>query len=432
MELVLQQTQKLNLVMTVELRQAIALLQYSTADLYDYLVEQEADNPLIELNENDSKISNDRMRRSGSDLKNPIDFAANKESSEREKLLEQVKWLDIEEDEQIILQYLVLNLDENGYMRLEEEEILSQTGANQELLERGINLLQKLEPIGVGARNLSECLVLQLRNDYPEEKITEKIILDHLDKLANKKWQEIAKALEISLSDVQAAFDLIRTLHPRPCNLNSKVVEYLNPDVIIEENEGNFDVYLNDSYLPEVRFNPQYTNILNMKGDQGKYIQDKYRSCKMLINSLEQRRNTILKVTQAIISKQCDFFNKGLSALKPLTLKDIADEIDMHESTVSRATADKIIQTPMGTFDIRVFFTSKLKSENGNSESQTKVKLMMEEFIRNENKYQPYSDQKIAEYFKTKKGITISRRTVAKYRNQLNILPSSKRKEIRV
>src|SRR5699024_4895591 len=145
-----------------------------------------------------------------------------------------------------------------------------------------------------------------------------------------------------------------------------------------------------------------------------------------------QRRNTILKVTQAIISRQRDFFNKGMSALKPLTLKEIADEIDMHESTVSRATSDKVVQTPMGTFDIRMFFTSKLKSENGNSESQTKVKLMMEEFIKNENKYQPYSDQKIAEFFKTKKGITISRRTVAKYRSQLNILPSSKRKEIRV
>ncbi|AXI10313.1 RNA polymerase sigma-54 factor [Oceanobacillus zhaokaii] len=435
MELVLQQKQKLNLMMTVELRQAISLLQYSTIDLYQFIREQELENPLIELVEREDKQLpfDGNMRSGGSDYSknNPIDFLAAEDKDERKKLIEQVRWLDIEEWECNILIYLVNNLDANGYLPLNATEISSLLRIDEETVQHGIALLQQLEPIGVGARNFSECLLLQLKYHYPEEKVTEQIIMHHLENLANKKWQAIASTLKISLSEVKSAFDLIRTLNPRPCILDSRETEYLFPDIIIEKNAGKLDVYLNDGYLPKINFNNQYTDGLHDKNDLN-FVQDKYRSFQMLVNSIEQRRNTILKITQAVLKKQAAFFTDGLTALQPLTLKEIADEINMHESTVSRATSNKTIQTPEGTIDFRIFFTSKIETADGNSTSQTKVKLLLEEFIREENKYKPHSDQKIADHFKTKKGITISRRTVAKYREELNIPSSSKRKEIRI
>ncbi|RDW15419.1 RNA polymerase sigma-54 factor [Oceanobacillus chungangensis] len=435
MELVLQQKQKLNLMMTVELRQAISLLQYSTIDLYHFIRNQESENPLIELVEKEEQhFTFERNSKLGStdySKKNPIDFVANNEEDERKRLTEQVRWLDIAEQERNILLFLVHNLDANGYLPLTVAEISTLLQIDEKAVKNGITLLQQLEPIGVGARNLSECLLLQLNYYYPEEEVVEQIVINYLEDLANKKWQAIAKSLDISLTEVKAAFDLIRTLNPRPCILESRETEYLYPDIILEKNDGKLDVYLNDGYLPKINFNSQYTDRLYDKSDLN-YVQDKFRSYQMLVNSIEQRRSTILKITEAVLQKQSAFFNEGFKALKPLTLKEIADEINMHESTISRATSNKTLQTPEGTFDFRIFFTSKLETEDGNSTSQTKVKLLLEEYIKEENKYKPHSDQKIADYFKTKKGITISRRTVAKYREELNIPSSSKRKEIRI
>lgn len=434
MELVLQQKQKLNLVMTMELRQAIAILQYSTIELYDYLQKQELENPLIELSDREDvhyEKGNIPVKHTGADSKNPIDFLPDKKADEREKLLDQATWLNITDQDRILLNYLVFNLDENGYLPFQEEEIAAELGLDIEVVKNGIQMLQTLEPAGVGARSLAECLYLQARAHYPEASITHDIIKDHLEQLANKKWHDIAKSLNIKLAEVKAAFELIRRLNPRPCRLDDQAIEYVNPDVIVEEAAGKLEVYLNDKYLPKVEFNHSYSKF-GKENALNKYIKDKYKNYQMLISSLEQRKNTILKVTEAIINKQQEFFTKGFSGLQPLTLKEIAEEIDMHESTVSRATTNKFIQTPKGTFDFRIFFTSKLNTDSGENASQTKVKLLLEEHIKNENKYKPYSDQKIADYLKTKKGITISRRTVAKYREELNIPSSSKRKKIKI
>lgn len=434
MELVLQQKQKLNLVMTMELRQAIAILQYSTVELYDYLQEQELENPLIELKDRDGDHYDKGsipIKSTGSEAKNPIDFMPDEKTGERDELLEQVAWLDVTPSQRALLNHLVLNLDANGYLPLQADEIAVELGMDKEEVSSGINMLQSLEPAGVGAGNLAECLYLQVKAYYPEATVTGLIIKDHLEQLASKKWQEIARTLNIELAEVKTAFELIRSLNPKPCRLDQKPIEYVNPDIIVEATDGGLEVYLNDKYLPKVEFNYSYNNTLDNNG-LNKYIKDKYKNYQMLISSLEQRRNTILKVTQAIIKKQQDFFTEGFSGLQPLTLKEVADEIGMHESTVSRATMNKFIQTPKGTFEFRIFFTSKLNTDNGEEASQTKVKLLLEEHIKNENKYKPYSDQKIADYFKTEKGITISRRTVAKYREELNIPSSSKRKEIKI
>lgn len=438
MEMLLQQRQTMNLVMTADLRQAIALLQYSTYELYQFIQEQELENPLIELVEReDNNIphhgKSSKVASAKDTTEDPLNFIAADEKCMRQHLMEQSQWLDINEQEQHILHYLILNLDENGYLPLNTNEIATQLELEETAVQRGIMLLQQLEPIGVGARDLKECLLLQINYYCPEEITAVRIINDYLDRLANKKWHDIAGALEVPLSKVKEANDLIRSLDPKPCTiLSSDTAGYLNPDIIVDKIEGKFEVFLNDGYLPEIRYNNQYSDLLHKKSETAKYVHDKYKNYQWLISSIEQRRNTILKITHAVLQKQQDFFINGFSSLKPLTLKEIAVEIDMHESTVSRATMNKVIQTPKGAFDFRLFFTSKLNTADGKSMSQTKVKILLEDYVKKEDKYKPFSDQKIADYFKTKKGITISRRTVAKYREELKIPPSSKRKEIQL
>lgn len=431
MELALQQRQTLNLMMTTELKQAITLLQYSTYELYQFIQDQQLENPLLELEDKKDNLSYQEKsfagrRTNSSSQVDPFDFIASDEKCMRSNLIEQTKWLDIDEYERNVIHYLIDNLDENGYLCLGEE-------TNKDEIIWGIALLQQLEPIGVGARNLQECLLLQIRYYYSEEQVAERIVQDHLDLLANKKWHDIAKILGVSLQEIKIAYNLIQSLDPKPCTiLSNESTEYLHPDVIVDNSEGEFVVSLNDSYLPEVRFNKQYADLLNNKSGLGKYVHDKFKNYQWLISSIEQRQQTILKVTHAILRKQQEFFLKGFSELKPLTLKEIAEDIDMHESTVSRVTMNKVIQTPNGSYEFRIFFSSKLNTNDGNSMSQTKVKLLLEEFVKSENKYKPLSDQKIADFFKTKKGITISRRTVAKYREELKISSSSRRKEIEI
>lgn len=435
MEMLLQQKQTMNLMMTTELRQAISLLQYSTYELYQFIKEQELENPLIELVEKEENYSyrgtGKNSVRTGNSVSDPFEFIPNDGESMRQNLIKQSQWMDISEADQRIIRYLILNLDENGYLLLTTSEISSQLELTEEDVSDKIKLLQLLEPIGVGARSLQECLLLQTEYHYPGEQIVESIIKDHLNDLANKKWHNIVGSLKTTLQEVKIAFDMIQTLDPKPCTiLSNDKVEYLNPDIIVEQIDDVFEVSLNDGYLPEIRYNQQYSGLINKKTEAYEYVHDKYKSYQWLISSIEQRRNTILKITHAVIRKQQGFFTSGFSALQPLTLKEIAEEIDMHESTVSRATMNKVIQTPKGSFEFRLFFTSKLNTEDGEEMSQTKVKLLLKDVVEQENKYKPFSDQKIADYFKTKKGITISRRTVAKYREELKIPASSKRKEI--
>ncbi|MFD1037543.1 RNA polymerase factor sigma-54 [Virgibacillus byunsanensis] len=439
MEMQLQQRQNLNIVMTADLRQAISLLQYSTYELYQYILQQYEGNPLIELVENEETISYKESFpiRTGTSKgpqqyeNDPFDYIANEEASMHENLLQQVNWLDISVYDRNIVQYLILNLDENGYLDINEAEIAAELQIDESSVTKGISLLQQLEPIGLGARNLSECFLLQLKHFYPEETTAQLIIRNHLDNIADKKWEIITKEEKVTLAEVKRAYDIIKTLHPKPCTLYSTTAtEYLVPDIIIENKAGGYEVYLNDKFLPGINLNTQYFGMTTNKDETYKYVQDKYKEYQWLQNSLEQRRNTILKITHSLMKRQSDFFIQGFSALRPLTLKEVADEINMHESTVSRATMNKVIQTPIGSFNLRKLFTTKLSSTNGNTTSQTKVKILLEELIQKEDKRKPISDQKISEELKLVQNIVISRRTVAKYREELKIPPSRKRREI--
>src|SRR5690625_150909 len=435
MELVLQQKQTLNLVMTAELRQAIALLQYSTYELYQFIQEQQMENPLIELEE---KVQDIPYRQPSSqtsnfdqEQSNPIDFMASYDENIYDDLLEQVQWLDIDEWYQQILQYLVLNLDENGYLPLTTKEIADQLAISELEAEEGIKYLQQLEPIGVGARSLSECLKLQMDYYYPEETFASHIVKHHLTELANKKWHALARKYNVALADIQYIFHLIQTLEPKPnIHLSSQTNEYVYPDIIITEENGKFFVQLNDHYLPDIRLNKQYLPLLNDQSSMSTYMNKQYKNYQWLLNSMEQRRSTILKITKVVIQRQKDFFKNGFASLKPLTLREVAEDIDMHESTVSRATMNKVIQTPKGSFAMRMLFSSKVDAKGGSFTSQAKVKLLIQTLIKEENKRKPLSDQKIANYLQENKGITISRRTVAKYREELKIPSSRQRKEI--
>ncbi len=432
MELGLQQRQELNLLMTVELRQAIELLQYSTYELEQYIREQELENPLIQLKE--KPVYEERLHRrsfsyGSSDI--PMDAVRGAEENKREELLKQAKLVYPDASTQSLLKYLIYNLDDNGFLQLNEHT--PSPLFDEEQIEKGIHLLQELGPIGIGARNLKECLQLQIMYNYPENTLASRLVENHLTLIADRKWNEIASIMGIHMVEVKSLFDFIQTLNPRPCSfVSDDSTKYVTPDIIVEPNKEGFTYHLNDGYLPGIHINKRYSQYLSEKSDASKYVQTQYKNVQWLLSSIEQRRNTIIKIVRVLLEKQEEFFKHGFDSLKPLTLREVADEIEMHESTVSRATSNKVIQTPFGSFELRLLFTSKLETSDGSTVSQTKVKKLLESFIAKENKFKPYSDQKIAEYFIAEKGITISRRTVSKYREELRIPSSSKRKDIQV
>lgn len=438
--MILQQQQSLKLIMTTELRQAIEILQLSTYELYQFIHEQVQENPFIELKEKEQSntYSNQTLPKKVNyqpEEVNPVDFISAHEPTMYRKLLDQLTWLDLQEKERQLVHYLILNLDENGYLTINFADVCNRFQIDQSEFEKAISILQDFEPIGIGARNLAECLLIQVKKLYPQKKLLIPLIKNYLQQLADKQWSKVSEKLNISLYEVKELFECIQTLNPRPAsNLGDVKIDYVTPDIIIEHGEdmNSFVITLNDHYVPSLYFNKGYSDELIQSAEMSHYVTNQYKKYQWLQQSIEQRRNTILKIIQVIIEKQSDFFKNGFRSLEPLTLKEVADEIDMHESTVSRATSNKIIQTPVGTFELRNLFSTKLSTSDGIDTSQTKVKSLLQEMINKEDKFRPLSDQKIAECLKKEKGIQVSRRTIAKYRDELNIPSSSKRKEIPV
>lgn len=437
MKIVLQQKQMLKMVMTTELRQAIELLQLSTYELLQFIQEEVEENPFIELIERDDDQFNDRPSRkvTSEQVIDPIEFATRDEKSMHEHLLEQLMWLYLDDKEYKLISYLILNINEQGYLTVKDEEVYEQFHLSKEELTKAKHILHQLEPKGIGASSLAECLAIQAKAKYPQDDLLLTVIEDYLQLIGDKQWKKVAEGLNIQLAQVKELYELIQTLNPKPATgLSSVKIDYVNPDIFIDvaKENGTYTIRLNDYYIPKLTFNDQYSNNLPKTEDLSQYVNHHYKKFDWLQKSIEQRRATILKIMGVIVKEQHQFLRRGLRFLKPLTLKDVADEIEMHESTVSRATANKIVQTPVGTFELRALFSTKLATQTGSDASQTEVKEMLREIIENEDKYKPLSDQKIADELKKDKGIIISRRTVAKYRDELNIPPSSKRKEIRV
>ncbi|HHW03694.1 MAG TPA: RNA polymerase factor sigma-54 [Thermoanaerobacterales bacterium] len=453
----LSQTQKL--VMTPELRQAITILQLSAMELDEYIEQELLENPLLDLNEdiprNDDII--DKLNQKDSDtidweeyfqdcsdldfLRFPLEKREEELGFEnyvsstpslQEHLMMQLHLCSISRTEFKIGEFLIGNIDKRGYLTISTAEASKLLKVPEQEVEKVLKLIQTFEPSGIGARNLIECLLIQVEQRNINMPKIKELITNHLKDLAEARYSRIAEALNISLSEVQRLKDVILTLDPKPGRNFSSAndIQYVTPDAIIEKVGNDYVVIMNDSISPRLSINSYYRSLLNSENRESsisKFLSQRLDSALWLIKSIEQRRITLNKVISTIVEVQRDFLDYGITYLKPLTMRQIADRVGIHESTVSRAISGKYVQTPRGVFELKFFFKNGLDNTNGSSTSSESIKKMIKEMVGNEDPYNPLSDQKIADDLK-KKGIIISRRTVAKYREETGIPSSAKRK----
>ena len=356
-------------------------------------------------------------------------------------LLEQLREIDFDESQQYIALMLIGNLDEQGYLTGQSvEEIALDVGVELEEVEIVLDVLQGFEPIGVFARDLQECLLIQLERLHPRDRLARKIVEEHIPNLERKSYGKIARALSVSQDEVLDAARVIAALEPIPGReYEGDEARYITPDIYIRYMGGEYVVVLNEDGLPKLKISSYYKQELSKgkqqttgdkKQDEAQdYIQDKLRGAKWLIRSIYQRQSTIMKVTESILKFQRDFFDHGVEYLRPLVLRDVADDIEMHESTVSRVTTNKYVHTPRGIFELKFFFNSSITKHDGDDLASEAVKAKIRDIISGENPKRPFSDSRIVEIL-AKENIDIARRTVAKYREMMGILSSAKRKQL--
>jgi|SRR5262245_1127063 len=470
----LSQTQKL--IMTPRLQQALKLLQVPTLELQQILKQEVLQNPLLE--EVDEVAEQEDIEREASaDEQNneepedpaeedPIDwseylqdgsldrtYVPQSESSLEflekvpvtrttlaESLIEQLHFLDLPARSMRIAEFLVGSLDDRGWLVTPMNEIVEALAEPQEAVEKVLAVVQALEPAGVGARDLRECLLIQLDARGDKGTLPWLMIHDHFDHLVNRRFPEIARLLKVSVLEVQQASDEIATLNPRPgTSVSAEDPKYVVPDLLVERVDDEYVVMLNDRNVPRLRISAAYEGVIaanKRKPDATaeekqtrEYIQGKLASAKWLIQTIEQRRRTMIKVMNCIVREQREFFDKGIAFLRPLTLAQVARQIDMHESTVSRVCSGKYVQTPRGVFELKFYFSSGLATDDGDDVSARTAKNIIKGLIDEEDKREPLSDQRIAELLH-EKGLQIARRTVAKYREQLQILPARLRRRV--
>ncbi len=363
-----------------------------------------------------------------------IEATLRSETSLTEYLLWQLSLAVRDELDKQIGAYLLGNIDDDGYLQCAIDEAAAIFGVNSERVEDVLCTVQSFDPAGIGARDLRECLLIQLRHVDMEESLAGIIVRDYLSQIDERYFRKIARELVVPLEDIIAAVKLIRALDPKPgSRYTAHRVEYIVLDVVVVKMGDEYQVLLNDDGMPKLRINSLYQNILRrgdgMQGDTKEYLEDKFRSAVWLMKSIEQRRQTLLKVAKSICRFQCEFLDKGMPYLRPLVLKDVAVDIEMHESTVSRVTTNKYIHTPQGVFELKFFFHSGLDSYGGNATSSVTVKDIIRKAVLAEDAQSPLTDQQLVKLLDNK-GIKIARRTVAKYRQELRIAPANRRKRL--
>ncbi|MGI6485949.1 MAG: RNA polymerase factor sigma-54 [Tepidanaerobacteraceae bacterium] len=461
--LTLSQTQKL--IMTPELRQAIKILQLSTLELNQYIERELLENPLLDLSEEQTKADEnfERLCKEKKEkerevdweeyFQNCADFGYSRMPREKKEddfnyenlvtftpslqdhLLMQLHLCTIPKTEFKIGEFLIGNIDNRGYLSLDVKDAAEFLRVTEAEVERVVKLIQTFEPCGIGARDLKECLILQIEQKGIQKPKIKELVQNHLKDLAEARYTKIAEALGITLPEVQCLKDIILKLDPKPgINFPSPDdTRYIVPDATIEKVGNDYVVIMNDTVSPRLSINPYYRSLLHSEDKESntsKFLSNRLDSALWLIRSLEQRRITLQKVIKSIVDVQRGFFDFGLAHLKPLTLKQIAERVDVHESTVSRAINGKYVQTPRGIFELKFFFKSGIENANGSATSSESIKKMIKEMIEKEDQYNPLSDQKLADMLKLR-GIIISRRTVAKYREEIGIPSSARRKRFR-
>jgi len=463
-ELNLSQTQKL--IMTPELRQAIQILQFNNVELMEFIYKQLEVNPFLESVDNKSQEtgpSNERENEDSyedrskndeidwrevtekyddlsykayeknldTDEKQSFESYTSKKMSLKDHLMVQLGVSVKANKEKRIGEFIIESLDNKGYLGCSLQDISLLLNEDVVEVERVLRMIHTFDPAGVGARSLSECLMIQLKEKGIQDKNAYTIAESYLEDIATNKVQKIAKELK-SVTRVQSICDIIKMLEPKPSRgfiVDSDNIRYIVPDVTIEKINDEYIIIVNDNNLPTITISNYYKNMINNFDDKeaNKFLSDKLNSSMWLIKSIEQRRMTLYKVTESILKFQRKFFDEGKTALKPLVLKDVADDIGVHESTVSRATNGKYVQTPRGLFELKYFFASSISESDGGGISSTSVKTQIQKLINEEVPQKPLSDQKIAEIL-SDEGINISRRTVAKYRDEMRIPASSMRR----
>ena len=353
------------------------------------------------------------------------------QTSLQEELLEQVRLADFPDNLRQVAEMIVGNIDDRGYLQSGCNELSFSTGVPVDQIESVLRTIQAFNPPGVGARDLRECLMLQLERFEKTQSLEYRILQDHFDALGKRRFPEIARHLGITPGEAQKAGEHIALLNPRPGRIvtpddNSFVV----PEVTVTRNGEEFTVSTNSDYIPHLRISNTYKDLLSQaetSPEVREYIREKIRAGKFLIKSIHQRQDTITRIAQEIVKRQREFMENGVTHLRPMTMVQVAEVVGVHETTVSRAVSGKYMLTPQGVFDMKYFFTSGLQTSSGDSMSNTSVKTILNELIANENSSKPLSDEELVDQLKAR-GIQIARRTVAKYRAELNILPSHLRK----
>lgn len=469
-DLTIEQSQKL--VMTPELIQAIQILQFNTQELNSFVQEQLLVNPVLEQDQPQEKHEVDASRElrqkerwekeelerqseeldwkeyirngsyedigyrgySGRDEDRPDVFEryVTNEVTLPEHLMFQYQFATVSKSCRRVGKYIIESLDENGYMTSTVDEISQATGASEEKVCEALDIIRGFDPAGVGARDLSECLRLQLEARKQLTPQMEKLIADHLEDIADNRLSAVAKDMGMTVLQVQEAADVIRTLEPKPGRQFASDLEtkYIIPDVIVEKINDEYVVIINDSSTPHLTISSYYRGLLGQaeKDTQlADYLSERVSAASWLIKSIEQRKQTIYNVVSAVVKYQREFFDKGSKYLRTLTLRDIAEELGIHESTVSRSVSGKYLQCPRGVYEIKYFFSAGVSDQVGEGVSSNSIKEFIKEIVEGEDKHRPYSDQAMVKILKGK-GFNISRRTVAKYRDELGILSSSKRK----
>lgn len=370
-------------------------------------------------------------------------------------LRDQVALLDLNPRQRVLADEVIGNINDDGYLAASLPEILTslndmirraaeESGRDVDesklpfyTAEEGEAILatiQTLDPPGVAARDLKECLLLQLREAGLQQSVPYRLVRDCFDELINHRWSEISKRFGISATDVQAAADEIAKLDPKPgLRFSAKDDNYIIPDLVVEKIDGKYHVFLNDANLPRLKLSKAYQEIARDKkkfeGENKEFISSKLNSANWMIQAIEQRRQTMLKVMNYIVERQRDFFEKGVQYLKPLTLREVAEVINMHESTVSRVTNEKFVQTPRGVLPLKFFFSSGLATADGEDVSARGIKAQLQKLVADEDPRHPLTDQAIVNILR-ESGVQIARRTVAKYRDQLGVLPARMRKRV--
>ena len=478
MKLALRQTQRV--VMTPLLQQAIQLLQLSTLELEQVVRKELEENPLLEevppevtdaagpatpgtttdvaptpeasepASKETTTVDGERAEELPFDLsaamfdepdeRTPVsmeereelpfeNLAGNDAPSLTDHLLEQLRFAS---EDPVLLRVgeaIVGNLDEDGYLRADLSEIADGTGSPLAVVETALKLVQGFDPRGVAARSVQECLLLQVIADPEPDPVTVEILERYFEDLGRRRYAEIARAMKLPPDRIMESVEEIQALEPKPGRrFGGGDSRYIVPDVTIQKVGTDYVVLLNEEGIPRLRVNSLYRSLLRRAGDEAKqYVEQKIRSAVWLIKSVEQRQRTLRRVAQSLVNFQREFLDKGIPFLRPLALRDVGDDISMHESTISRVTTNKYVQTPQGLFELKFFFHSGIASKDGAMVSSVSVKKTIRDMVDAEEAATPLSDQEIAQALHAQ-GLTIARRTVAKYREELGMLPSHQRR----